>query len=123
SVLIADNAKNLDPAYSYDYSKWRKYANSMRLRLAMRLSEADPAKAKEEFEDAAKGNLITAAADIFQVQEKGGWDPLSGVMSREWNQQQLSATLNNLYIGLGGITSAQQLDDSLHLHIKPAGYM
>ncbi len=123
SVLIADNAKNLDPAYSYDYSKWRKYANSMRLRLAMRLSEVDAAKAKEEFEDAAKGDLITTAADIFQVQEKGGWDPLSGVMSREWNQQQLSATLNNLYIGLGGITSAQQLDDSLHLHIKPAGYM
>ena len=35
---------NGDPAYAYNYAKWKKYANSMRMRLAMRLSEVDAAK-------------------------------------------------------------------------------
>lgn len=82
-----------DPVYSYDYAKWRRYANSMRLRLAMRLSEIDPGKAKTEFEAAATGELITDADQTFQISEKPGWDALTGVMSREWNPGRLSATL------------------------------
>ena len=31
-----------DPAYSYDPDKWKAYGISMWMRLAMRLSEADP---------------------------------------------------------------------------------
>jgi hypothetical protein len=116
--------KKEDPAYEYNYAKWRKYANSMRLRLAMRLSEVDPAKAKTEFEAAAaSGNLITDAADNFQVQEKPGWDDLTGVMSREWNSQIMSVTLNNLYIGLGGVKSTDQLAASFHASVKPADYL
>ncbi|UFH34302.1 SusD/RagB family nutrient-binding outer membrane lipoprotein [Flavobacterium acetivorans] len=118
-----DKLKEKDPAYGYDYVKWRKYANSMRLRLAMRLSEVDPAKAKSEFEAAANGNLITDAGDNFQVQEKPGWDDLTGVMSREWNAQIMSVTLNNLYIGLGGIKSTDQLAPSFHASVKPADYI
>jgi hypothetical protein len=123
SVVNPDNLKKGDPAYGYDYMKWRKYANSMRLRLAMRLSEVDPAKAKAEFEAAASGDLLTNATDTFQVQEKPGWDDLTGVMSREWNSQILSVTLNNLYIGLGGVKSTDQLDSSLHASVKPADYI
>ena len=48
-----------DPAYGLNYAKWQAYGNSLRLRLAMRLSEVDPSKAQSEFEDAAKGSLIT----------------------------------------------------------------
>ena len=51
--------------YGYNYDKWRRYANSMRLRLAMRLSEVDAAKAKAEFEAAATGILLTAADQTF----------------------------------------------------------
>ncbi len=123
SVKVPDNIKKLDAAYGYDYAKWKSYANSMRLRLSMRLSEVDPAKAKEEFEDAVKGNIITDASTMFQIQEKPGWDALTGVMSREWNAQLLSATLNNLYIGLGGISSKDQLPASFHAAIKPANWM
>ncbi|MEQ7800968.1 SusD/RagB family nutrient-binding outer membrane lipoprotein [Pedobacter sp. ASV1-7] len=43
SVTRSDALKKLDPAYEYDFAKWRKYANSMRLRYAMRLSEVDSA--------------------------------------------------------------------------------
>jgi hypothetical protein len=115
--------KDEDPAYGYDYVKWKKYANSMRLRLAMRLSEVDPVKAKSEFEAAASSNLLIAASDNFQVQEKPGWDDLTGVMSREWNAQIISLTLNNLYIGLGGVKSTDQLVTSFHASVKPADYI
>lgn len=123
SVVNPDILKKGDPAFQYNYVKWRKYANSMRLRLAMRLSEVDPAKAKAEFEAAAAGDLIKDAADTFQVQEKPGWDDLTGVMSREWNAQIMSVTLNNLYIGLGGVKSTDQLASSFHASVKPADYI
>ena len=123
AVTNPDILKKQDPAFQYNYAMWRKYANSMRLRLAMRLSEVDPAKAKTEFEAAAAGALLIEAADTFQVQEKSGWDDLTGVMSREWNAQIMSVTLNNLYIGLGGIKSTDQLASSFHESVKPADYI
>ena len=122
SVINPDVVKKQDPAYGYDYNKWRRYANSLRLRLAMRLSEVDASKAKSEFEAAAAGELITDASHTFQVQEKPGWDPLTGVMSREWNAQILSGTLKNLYVGLGGITSQAQLPADLHAAVKDADW-
>ncbi|RZK64009.1 MAG: SusD/RagB family nutrient-binding outer membrane lipoprotein, partial [Pedobacter sp.] len=48
---------------------------------------------------------------------------LTGVMSREWNPQFISATLNNLYLGLGGIETKDQLAASYHSYIKPANYI
>lgn len=107
AATVTEAVSKLDPAFGYDFSKWAKYGNSMRMRLAMRLSEAKPALAQAEFEDAVKGAYISELADNFAVQEKSGWDALSGVMSREWNMQYLSTTLNNLYIGLGGVTTEE----------------
>lgn len=123
--VTSPDAARFDKAYGFNYSKWVKYANSMRLRLAMRLSEVNPAYAKTEFEAAAAGNnLILASDESFKVAERdGGWDALSPVMSREWNTQPLSSTMSNLYIGLGGVPSADQLPASIHAQIKPADYM
>ena len=106
-----------DPAYGYDYSKWQRYANSMRLRLAMRLSEVDAGKAKTEFEAAASLPLITDAAHTFKVAETGGWSALTGVMTRTWNHFQLSATMNNLFVGLGGVKSDDLLSAGKHSYI------
>ena len=124
--LTVSNPNNLgkfDQAYNFDYSKWQRYANSIRLRLAMRLSEVDEGKAKAEFEDAASKPLITSMDQAFQVQERPGWDPLSGVMTREWNAQMLSATLYNLYWNLGGIKSSDQLGADFDASIKPDDYV
>lgn len=119
---IAGPDSKFDLAYGYDFSKWQRYANSMRLRLAMRLSEVDAGKAKSEFEAAATLPLITEAAHTFKVAETGGWSALTGVMTRVWNHFQLSATMNNLFVGLGGVKSADLLSDEKHPYIKPANY-
>ena len=47
----ADPGKG-DLIFSGDISRWKSFANSLRLRLAMRLTEVDPAKAQEEAENA-----------------------------------------------------------------------
>lgn len=122
-AVAPSHVKPMDPAYEYDFSKWAKYANSMRMRLSMRIAEVAPAVAKTHFEEAVMGGYIASLADNFQVQEKPGWDPLTGVMSREWNMQYLSPTLNNLYIGLGGVLSEDQLPESIHGQIKSANWM
>ena len=50
---------------SGDAAAWRKYANSLRLRFAMRISGVNPTKAKQEFEKALadEGGYIQSAAD------------------------------------------------------------
>ncbi|MFM2290649.1 MAG: hypothetical protein RIS29_462 [Bacteroidota bacterium] len=54
-----------DVIYKGDVSKWKKLANSLRLRYAMRISDVAPEKAKQEFEDAlsATGGILTSASD------------------------------------------------------------
>lgn len=121
-LAIAGPAAKFDPAYGYNFGKWQRYANSMRLRLAMRLSEVDAGKAKTEFEAAASLPLITDAAHTFKVAETGGWSALTGVMTRTWNNFQLSATMNNLFVGLGGVKSEDLLSDEKHSYIKAADY-
>lgn len=124
SVSTPSNLAKFDPAYGYNYEQWIKYGNSLRMRLAMRLSEVEPAKAQQEFEDAVSQNMfISTLDDNFQVQETGGWSDYTGVMTREWNSQYLSPTLNNLMIGLGGVKSEDQLSADLHVYIKPENYM
>lgn len=124
-AVSASSISDWDAAYGFDWDKWIRYANSMRMRLAMRLSEVDPAKAQAEFEDAvATGRYIASAPHNFSVQEKDGWDPLTGVMSRGWNTQLLSATLNNIFVGLGGIETVEQFENPEVLEaVKPENDM
>ncbi len=124
TITPPNSLQNNDPAYGYNFSKWIKYGNSMRMRLAMRISEADPATAQQHFEAAANTNqFIATLDDNFEVQETGGWSALTGVMTREWNMQYLSPTMNNLMLGLGGIESADQLGSDKAQYIKPANYL
>lgn len=123
SVVNPDELGNFDPAYGYNYEKWKKYGNSLRMRLAMRLSEVAPSKAQREFEDAVSGGYIATLDDNFKVQEEQGWNNYTGVMTRPWNNQYLSATLNNIMIGLGGVKSQDQLSVDMQANIKPENYM
>ena len=60
-----DNVTGDVTNYSGDIDKWKKYANSLRQRFAMRISDVDPTKAQAEFEavSADAANYIASADD------------------------------------------------------------
>ena len=124
SVLPVEAEGKCDPFdnVKYDPVKWQKYANSLRMRLAMRLSNIDKATAQAEFEDAAKGNKILTADDMFAVKENDGWDVFSGVYTRSFDDQVLSSTVANLLTNLGGVKVTEQRSD-LASYVKPANYL
>ena len=119
SVLPVEAEGKCDPFdnVKYDPVKWQKYANSLRMRLAMRLSNIDKAT-----EDAAKGNKILTADEMFAVKENDGWDVFSGVYTRSFDDQVLSSTVANLLTNLGGIKVTEQRSD-LASYVKPANYL
>ncbi|HEX6964715.1 MAG TPA: SusD/RagB family nutrient-binding outer membrane lipoprotein, partial [Gemmatimonadaceae bacterium] len=65
-----------DVIYHGDMTQWAKFANSLRMRLAMRLSNADPAKAQSEFAAAYAAGGFTSNADNAELDYPGDgvWD-------------------------------------------------
>lgn len=62
-----------DVIYSGSTAKWTKFANSLRMMMALRLSKVDAATGKAEFAAAlATGSFIDASADNFTVNYPGG---------------------------------------------------
>lgn len=64
--------------YKGDLSKWKKFANSLRLRIAIRLVKVDPALAKDEAEDAIRSGVFTSNDDICYVKYEDVQNPNSG---------------------------------------------
>lgn len=122
----SDMEKNGDPAYQFDPIKWKNFGISMWMRIAMRLSEVDEATAKAEFaKAAAAGTGIITTDGTFRIKESTGWDDLSGVMSRTWDWQELSATMANLTTNFGGAKIEDVLADKdgrLYSNPDPSRY-
>ena len=71
-----------DPIFKGDMAKWLKFSNSLRARLAMRMSKADPAKANTELTAAfaAPGGVMSSNSDIASLP----W-PGDGVFDNPWS--------------------------------------
>ncbi|MDR3286211.1 MAG: SusD/RagB family nutrient-binding outer membrane lipoprotein [Prevotellaceae bacterium] len=59
----ADNLGKYDLVYSGNVEKWKKLANSLRLRMAVRISKVDLAKAKTEAAAAVSAGIMTSRDD------------------------------------------------------------
>lgn len=70
-----------DPIYNGDISKWLKFSNSLRARMAMRIQKVDPAKADAELQAAfaAPGGVMTSNSDNALL----AW-PGDGVFDNPW---------------------------------------
>jgi hypothetical protein len=69
---IGDDFGGGDIIYGNDWTKWKKFANSLRMRLAMRMSEVDPTTAKSEFVAAYQAGGFTSNDDNAQLAWAGG---------------------------------------------------
>ncbi|MFA8433035.1 MAG: SusD/RagB family nutrient-binding outer membrane lipoprotein [Marinifilaceae bacterium] len=87
-----------DLIYDGDAFQWRKFGNSLRLRLAMRISNANPAKAQAEVQAAVNGpgGLLSSNDDVVKVPmwSKGWYDYLQQ-MAWNWNNIRMSKTFSN----------------------------
>ncbi len=67
AVLAANAGGNIfgvnDQYYQGDVDKWRKFSATLRLRLALRISDVLPDKARDEAENAVSLGVITSNAD------------------------------------------------------------
>ncbi|HEY0677753.1 MAG TPA: SusD/RagB family nutrient-binding outer membrane lipoprotein [Chitinophagaceae bacterium] len=61
-----------DIMYGGDVSKWKKFANSLRLVMALRLSKVDAAKGTSEANDAINSGVFTSNADNAVINYPGG---------------------------------------------------
>lgn len=89
-----------DLVYAGDYAKWLKFANSLRLRLAIRISKVDPAKAKTEGEAALAhaGGLLATNADNFMINFGENNHPLN-VFNNEWADIRMGAPMESIMGG------------------------
>lgn len=94
--------KDYDPSqYAGSIPQWQKVVNSLRLRLAMRLSKVDPAQAKIQGEKALKdpAGLITTNADNFTNSLNGVIMPVAQICY-EWDDTRMGAAMESFMVGL-----------------------
>jgi len=87
-------------AYAGNYKQWIKYANSLRLRLAMRIVKIKPALAKTEAEKAISNSfgVLTTNADIAKVIIPNYIDPILTISSA-WGDIRMSADMESIMVG------------------------
>ncbi len=95
---------DFDIMYAGDVNKWIKFANTLRLRLAMRISKVDPARAKTEAEAAvaaASGGVLTDSPgdDAYVKRSEVGQDNNGLSIMSDWNEFRMSAAMESVLKG------------------------
>lgn len=87
-----------DQVYQGNVDKWIRFANSMRLRLALRVSAVDPALAKSEAEAAVAAGVLTSNADdAFVRVTTNSLNPMC--QATAWNEFRMSAAMESVLKG------------------------
>ncbi len=82
-------------------SKWLKFANTMRLRLAMRISNVNPERAKAEAEAAAAGITMDVNDDNAWLVKLPTFNGLENGMVRNRNSMLMNASIESFMKGFG----------------------
>jgi len=95
--------KNYDLIYGGDYKKWLKYANSLKLRLAMRIVYANPSLAKQKAEEAVSNanGLIISNTENANLQSANGTTLYNPVyfIQEGYKDIRAGATLESFLVG------------------------
>lgn len=90
-----------DIIYGGKVDKWIKFANTLRLRLALRISKADPARARTEAEAAYAAGVMSAspADDALMLKSLNGNDINGLSQMSDWNEFRMSAAMESVLKG------------------------
>ncbi len=100
-----------DKIYGGDLLKWKKFANTLRFRLALRISNADPVKAKSVIQEISLNStgIISSLAETAAMT----WGTTSDAWSYLYNRVVYNYTANKATIAV--------LNESLVYHTLPYG--
>ncbi len=92
---------SFDLIYGGNVNNWIKFANSLRLRLALRISKVDPARAKAEAEAAVADGVMTTSPgdDALLAKSTAGADNNGLSIMSDWNEFRMSATMESVLKG------------------------
>ena len=99
-----------DLSYGGDYKQWVKLANSLRLRLAIRISKIDPAKAKIEGEKALSQSLGLMAANEDGFFVNGSLDHPLSVIDNSWGDIRMNASMESILTGYSDSRASSYFD-------------
>lgn len=87
-------------SYNGDYKQWVKFANSLRLRLAMRIVKKNPTLAKTEAEKAINHTfgVLIAKDDICKIISPNFTHPIATI-SKAWGDIRMSADMESIMGG------------------------
>lgn len=89
-----------DLIYNGDVARWIKFANTLQLRLALRVSAVNPTLAKAQAEAAVAGGVIDAVADdalMVKSEPNNDFNGLSRIAI--WNEFRMSAAMESALKG------------------------
>lgn len=89
SQIVEGDISN-DIVYGGDMSKWKKLGNTIRLLMALRLSEVNPSKGAEEFDKALNAGIMESNDDnlvflhVADANNQNYWYGQIVIQNREW---------------------------------------
>jgi len=97
-----------DIIFNGDISQWQKFANSLRLRLALRISEVNPEECKKQATAAITNGVMTSWDDraVMPPKSSGGWaeDYNYTMFQVSWGESHnMSLSFEKLVTNLGGL--------------------
>lgn len=103
AVLAGDDMSSLaeyDLVFDGDFRKWVKFANTLKLRMAVRISSAAPELAKQKAEEAVADviGVMTDASDAAYSSYNDGMNPYYRV-AYAWNEIRVSANITSYLSG------------------------
>ena len=95
-------------------SQWIKFANTLRLRLALRISKVDPTLAQQQAEAAVAGGVMTEITDdAYMEKNKINYNEYSGIsVIAGWDDIRMSSTIASMQMGYN--------DPRMPIYFQPA---
>lgn len=88
-----------DEVYAGNIETWVKFANSLRLRLAVRVSKVDPSRAKQEAEKAMNHPLGVLVSNDENFTIKNSIDHPVNTINNAWNDIRMGAPMESILVG------------------------
>lgn len=95
-TLPSDAFSRYDAVYYGNMAQWLKFANSLKLRMAMRLTEVKPELAKEKAAEAIAGGIIETNADNAAMHST---DNRMTLIYNDWGDHRVGADIINYMNG------------------------